>query len=96
MQSKKTTDSAIIGLKKYRVREGFDEKESQQLQHALKQLPDLPLTNPKKQPLTPDTLRTFSGHETLSDQEAENLIQQYDYVSRIFIVFHERFKELCA
>lgn len=71
-------------------------QEREELAQALQQMPDLPLTNPKKQPLTSEILRTFSGHENLSDQEAEHLILQYDYVSRIFIVFHERFKELCA
>ena len=34
---------------------------------------DIPLINPKKQPLTPIVLRTFEGFESISEEEAENI-----------------------
>lgn len=53
------------------------------------------LSNPKKQPLTPEILRTFKGCEALTDKEAIDIIIALDNVSRIFIAFHECFTELC-
>lgn len=34
---------------------------------------DIPLVNPKKEPLTPAILRTFEGFAGISDEEAENI-----------------------
>lgn len=34
---------------------------------------DIPLVNPKKEPLTPAVLRTFEGFAGISDEEAENI-----------------------
>ena len=54
------------------------------------------LSNPKKQPLTPEILRTFKGSEELTDKEATDIIIALDNVSRIFVAFHGCFTELCT
>ena len=59
-------------------------------------VPTLQVSNPQQHPLTPDKLRTFKGYEDISDEEAHDLIRQFDYVSRIFVAFHDKITKLCA
>ena len=64
--------------------------------HQVDKVSALHVSNPKQHPLTPDKLRTFKGYEDISDEEAHDLIRQFDYVSRIFVAFHDKFTKLCA
>lgn len=52
----------------------------------------LKLINPDKVPLTVEILRTFSGCENYTDEEAENVVRSIEVLARV--AFHVRAKLL--
>lgn len=48
---------------------------------------NIPLTNPKKEALTPTVLRTFEGFESVSDQEAENICRTSFLLAHILLEY---------
>lgn len=49
------------------------------------QVKDWPSTNPKKEPLTIEKLRTFKGLENLSDEEAQEMLFQIEALCAILM-----------
>ena len=55
-------------------------------------LPSNPLINPKKLPLTPNVLRTFSGCENFSEKETEEIVYSLKLFASILVEFEKEMR----